>query len=203
MRSSHFIWAVVGLCMAGAPRSAAAQPTPFPSDNTAAFTIFLRAQPIGTEQIALTRSADGWSIVGSGRVGPPLDVVARRVEVRYTPDWRPRELTIDATVRGQAQTLHTVVDGSTAKTDFSSNGQPQQKTDTIDPAAVLILPSAFFAPYEALAQRLKTATSGAAIPVYTAPIMSFSVRVGDASAQQIQTTARTIAARRTRVTLEA
>src|SRR5438093_4559440 len=127
MRSLHFIRAALALCAAGVPGWAAAQPIPHQSDSTAAYTIFLRAQPIGTEQIALTRSAEGWSIVSSGRVGMPLDVIARRVEARYTPDWRPRELTIDATVRGQTQTLHTVVDGSTARTDFSTNGQAQQK----------------------------------------------------------------------------
>ncbi len=188
--------------MLAAPVVASAQP-PLPAapDGAAAFTIFVRSLPIGNEHIALTRSADGWSIVSSGRIGAPLDTIARRVEVRYTPDWRPRDMTIDATVRGQAQLLHTVIDGTNAKTDFTTNGQPTQKTDAIDPGAVLLVPSAFFAPYEALAQRLKTTSAGSDIPVYTAPIMSFSVRVGDTSSQQIQTTGRMIAAKRTRVTL--
>ena len=187
--------------MLAAPSPAFAQPLPSAPDGASAFTIFVRSLPVGNEQIALTRSADGWSIVSTGRVGAPLDTIARRVEVRYTPDWRPREMTIDATVRGQAQSLHTVVDGGSAKTDFTTNGQPSQKTDAIDPNAVLLVPSAFFAPYEALAQRLKTVASGGEIPVYTAPIMSFGVRVGESSAQQIQTTSRVIAAKRTRVTL--
>ena len=200
MRWPHFIHAALAALLVAAP-SAAAQPAQTSPEGATPFTIFLRSLPIGSEQIALTRSADGWSIVSSGRVGAPLDVISRRVEVRYTPDWRPRDLTIDATVRGQTQTLHTVVDGASAKTDFSANGQPTQKTDPIDPAAILIVPSAFFAPYEALAQRLKTTASGAEIPVYTAPVMSFGVRVGESSSQQIQTTARVIAARRTRVTL--
>jgi uncharacterized protein len=201
MRWIHSIHAALAaLLLAAAPRAAAQPAQPLP-DNTSAFTIFLRALPIGNEQIALTRNADGWSIVSSGRVGAPLDVIARRVEVRYTQDWRPRDLTIDATVRGQTQTLHTVVDGASARTDFTANGQPTQKTDAIDPAALLIVPSAFFAPYEALAQRLKTTAPGAEIPVYTAPVMSFAVRIGESSAQQIQTTARLISARRTRVTM--
>jgi len=201
MRSPHFICAALGVCLAAAP--VVAQPATAPSESTAAFTIFLRGQPIGSEQIALTRSADGWSIVSSGRVGAPLDVIGRRVEVRYSPDWKPRELRIDATVRGQIQALHTTVDGTTAKTDFSTNGQPQQKTDTIDPAAVLIVPTPFFGPYEALAQRLKTVPSGGEVSVYNAPVASIAVRVGDTSPQQIQTTSRTIAAHRTRVTLQA
>jgi len=79
MRSPHCIYAALGvwLTCASAP---AAQTIP-PADAAAAFTIFLRAQPIGSEQITLARSADGWSITGSGRVGAPLDVVARRIEV--------------------------------------------------------------------------------------------------------------------------
>jgi hypothetical protein len=90
--------------------------------------------------IALTRSADGWSIVSSGRIGAPLDTIARRVEVRYTPDWRPRDMTIDATVRGQAQSLHTVIDGTNAKR-FTTNGQPTQKTDSDRPARSFSCPA--------------------------------------------------------------
>lgn len=187
--------------MLAGPVAASAQPPPAAPDGAEAFTIFVRSLPVGNEQIALTRSADGWSIVSSGRIGAPLDTVARRVEVRYTQDWRARDMTIEATVRGQPQSLHAVVDGASVKTDVTTNGQPSQKTDTIDPGAVLLVPSAFFAPYEALAQRLKTTSAGAEIPVYSAPIMSFGVRVGDSSTQQIQTTNRLITAKRTRVTL--
>jgi pimeloyl-ACP methyl ester carboxylesterase len=184
-----------------AAQPAAAQPPPAAPDGASGFTIFVRALPVGNEQIALTRSAEGWSIASTGRIGAPLDVIARRVEVRYTQDWRPRDMTIDATVRGQPQSIRTVVDGTTVKTDFTTNAQPGQKTDSIDPAAVLIVPSPFFAPYEALAQRLKTASAGAEIPVYNAPITSIVVRVGETSSQQIQTTSRLIAAKRTRITL--
>ena len=200
MNSHHSIHVALAALVLAASVAASAQQVPAPPDSEA-FTIFVRALPVGTEQIALTRSAEGWSIVSSGRVGAPLDTVARRVEVRYTPDWRPRDMTIDATVRGQPQSLHAVVDGANVKTDFSTNGQPAQKTDAIDPGAILLVPSAFFAPYEALAQRLKTTSAGAEIPVYTAPVASFGVRVGESSPQQIQTTSRLITAKRTRVTL--
>jgi len=200
MSSHHSIHAALAALVLAGSVGVSAQQAPAPPD-AAAFTIFVRALPIGTEQIALTRTAEGWSIVSSGRVGAPLDSVARRVEVRYTADWRPRDMTIDATVRGQPQSLHAVVEGASVKTDYATNGQPAQKTDAIDPGAVLLVPSAFFAPYEALAQRLKTTSAGGEIPVYTAPVASFGVRVGESSPQQIQTTSRLITAQRTRVTL--
>jgi pimeloyl-ACP methyl ester carboxylesterase len=205
MPSFHSIRAALAALGGALALGASAQPPPAQApqvSRTSTFTIFLRGTPIGSEQIALTRSATGWSIVGSGRLGAPLDVVVRRVEVRYTPEWRPLDMSLDATVRGQAQTLHTIVEGTTATTNVVVDGRPAtQKTDTIDPAAVLILPTPFFAPYEALAARFRNAAPGTEIPVYSAPQMSFVVRAGESSSQQIQTTERTVAARRLRVTL--
>src|SRR5262245_26720802 len=199
MCSFHCICALLVTAALAVPASAQ---QPAASPDSATFTVFVRALPVGNEQISLTRNAEGWSIVSSGRIGVPIDVIARRVEVRYTQDWRPRDMTIDATVRGTPQSIRTVVEGTTAKTDFTTNAQPQQKTDQIDPTAVLIVPTPFFAPYEALAQRLKTAVAGSEIPIYNAPIASFAARVGETSAQQIQTTGRLINAKRTRVTIQ-
>src|SRR5262249_36126019 len=57
------------------------------------------------------------------------------------------------------------------------------------------------APFEALAARVRNAAPGTEIPAYGAPAVAFTIRVGDASPQRIQTTARMISARRTPVTL--
>jgi pimeloyl-ACP methyl ester carboxylesterase len=204
MPSFHSIRAALAALGVAVPLAVAAQPPPVPpapAGGASTFTIFLRGAPIGAEQIALTRSATGWSILGSGRVGAPFDIIARRVEVRYTADWRPLELSLDATVRGGTQMVHTVVDGSTARTDVTIDGKVTQKTDTIDPGAALVLPTSFFAPYEAIAAQLRNAAPGTEFPVYTAPVSAFVVRVGESSPQQIQTAARMITARRMRVTL--
>jgi hypothetical protein len=165
------------------------------------FTIFLRGAPIGTEQIALTRTASGWTIVSSGRLAAPFDVVARRVQVRYTPEWKPLEFTLDGTVRGQSTTIRTAVDGTAASSDINTAGQPAQKSDTIDPNALLLLPTSFFGPYEALAARLKTAGAGSEIPVYLVPQGPASIAVGESTPEQIQTAGRLVVARRTRITL--
>src|SRR3712207_1035085 len=71
------------------------------------FTIFVRATPIGSEQVTVQKSAEGWTITGSGRIGPPIDLITRRVEVRYDTEWKPLELTIDATAQGVETSLHT------------------------------------------------------------------------------------------------
>src|SRR5262249_55289642 len=142
-----------------------------------------------------------WTIASTGRIGAPIDAVARRIEVKYTGDWRPREFAIDSTIRGVPQTIRTVVDGNQAKSVVTTSGQPVERAQTIDTNAVLVLPHTFFAPFEAVAARLRNAAPGSEIPVYGVPAVAFAIRVGNTSAQQIQTTSRMIAAKRTSITL--
>jgi pimeloyl-ACP methyl ester carboxylesterase len=167
------------------------------------FTIFLRGSPIGTEQIAVSRGAEGWTITSSGRVGAPLDVVGRRLRVRYTADWRPLEFSFDGTVRGQTQTVHTIVDGTTARSDIVVAGETtRQKNDTIADDTLLVLPNTFFGPYEALAARLRTAPPGSTIKVFGVPQIGFSILVGESTPEQFQTASRLVSTHRTHITLD-
>jgi pimeloyl-ACP methyl ester carboxylesterase len=206
MPSLHSIRAALAALVLAIAPGVSAQPQPpvpppLPDAGATNFTIFLRGLPVGSEQVATSRSGDGWTITSTGRLGAPIDAVARRIVVRYTAEWKPLEFTLDATVKGQPQTVRTVIEGTIARSDVVINGQPAPKSDNIDPAALLILPNSFFGPYEALALKLKTATPGSDIPVYGVPLLTFNVRVGESSSHQIQTTSRLVSARRTHVTL--
>jgi pimeloyl-ACP methyl ester carboxylesterase len=204
MRSVHFIRAaLLALAM---PCAVAAQPPDAPPTvqgaGASTFTIFLRGLPIGTEQTSVSRGAEGWTIVSSGRIGAPLDIVARRIEVRYTPEWKPRRFSLDGTLRGRTYTINTTVEGVTATSTTYSEGQAGNKTAPIDPNALFMLPNSFFGPFEALAAHLRTAIApGTDIPMFGVPLLSFTIRVGETATEYIQTTARVITARRTRLTL--
>ncbi|PWT86574.1 MAG: hypothetical protein C5B57_00835 [Blastocatellia bacterium] len=163
------------------------------------FLVFLRAAPVGSELIAVSRDADGWTIKSSGQMSPPLDLVTKSLEVRYDPEWKPRELKLDAIVRGQPFGLQITVAGSTATTHVESPPQPSDRTDSIDPSAVL-LPNPFFGAYEAVAARLKTAAPGSTIPVYQGGPMPITIRVGESEVERIQTVTRLVVTRRTHVT---
>ena len=168
---------------------------------TSSFTIFLRGAAVGVEQISVTRTAEGWTILSTGRIGVPIDITARKLEVRYTADWKPLEFSMDATIGGQPQAIHTTIIGTTATTDITNaGGQTTTKSDAIEPGA-LLLPNAMFSPYEALAARLKTAAPDSTLPLYLLPQTSLTLRVVDSVTEQIQTTARLIVARRTHVTI--
>src|ERR1041385_1017528 len=85
----------------------AQQQAVYQAGTTASFTIFLRGTLVGVEQMAVSRTTEGWSILSTGRLGQPFEVVARKVEVRYTADWRPIAFNIDTTVRGEFQRVIT------------------------------------------------------------------------------------------------
>jgi pimeloyl-ACP methyl ester carboxylesterase len=177
---------------APAPRSA--------GSATASFTIFIRAMPIGSEQVAVSRSGDGWTITGSGRLNAPLDIASQRLQLRYDPNWMPLELTLDGVVRGKVFALRSTVSGDTV-TDRITEGD-QSTTETSMGRAELLLPHPFFAaPYEALAAKLRTAPSGSTISVHATPQDPFSIRVGDSSPDRFQTATQMIDARHTRIAL--
>jgi uncharacterized protein len=207
MLSSYFIRVCGAAVAIAAPLAAGAQQQPpvvppgAAPPASSSFTIFVRGVPLGTEQIAVARTGDGWTISSSGRIGAPLDIVARRLQVRYTPDWRPLEFTFDGTVKNQPQTVHTVVDGTVATSDISAAGQTTQKRDTIDPGAALIMANSFFASYEAVAMRLKSAAAGTNIPAYIVGGPPFVVRTGESSDDRIETATRMLDTRRTHVTM--
>src|SRR4051794_17594947 len=207
MRSVHSIRAAIAAAvLASLPAAAAAQivpaPPALPEANATSFSIFIGGRPLGSEQIAVNRVADGWMITSAGRITAPVDVVARRLQVRYTADWRPLSFDFDGTQRGVAQTVHTTVEGTTATSNVTVAGQTTRKTDTIDPNALLVLATNFFAPYEAVAARLKTAAAGTDLPAYAeGPMISFMIRVGESASEQIQTTARLVTVRRTALTM--
>jgi len=199
VRLLHFsraagIVAVAALGLGSAATTARAQA---PSPSTSTFLVFFRSTPVGNEQVAVEKGANGWSITSNGRVGAPFDLIIRGLQARYDTDWKPLELTLDATLRGQAGTVHTRVNGTTAQTETTPFGAaPVTKSDQIDARAVL-LPNPYVAPYEALAARLRTAEAGTRISVYQPGQGSFEIEVGGSTIEHIMTVNRTIAARRT------
>ncbi len=177
----------------------AQQAVPAPLQGASKFTIFLRAVPIGTEEIALERTAAGWTITSSGRTAAPINLVARRVQVRYTEDWKPLDLSVDGTLQGQPLSNRTTIAEGKATSVFTEAGQSGQKVDPVASDA-LLLPSPFWGPFEALAQRLRTAPVGSTLQAYSLQV-SFPIEVGESSDETIDTGTRGLRARRTVVRL--
>ena len=76
-------------------------------------------------------------------MGAPLDVVSARIQMRYTPDWKPLELSLDAALRGQTLVSRTTVANGTAQSELTQGGQSRQLNDAVA-ADALFLPSPFW-----------------------------------------------------------
>ncbi len=164
------------------------------------YRVFLGGSPIGSEQIAVTRAPEGWTIRSSGQLGAPIDVVTRQLQIRYDGDWKPIELAIDGTVRGQVFSMRVAVEGTTAKTHIFQNGQTFDKTDTIAADAIL-LPNPFFGAFVPLAQRLRNAETGSTLHAFVPGQIAIDIPVGASNTEQIQTVSGLVVARRTMIKL--
>ena len=178
--------------------SAAAQPAPEPGEAT--FLVFVRGNQVGLERVSLTRSANGWLLKGSGRLAAPFDLTTQNFELKYAADWQPVDLMINATFKGQTVAITTSFGLTTAISEIDQPGRRGAKTDVIS-ARTVVLPSNFFAAYEALAARLAVSAPDATLRAYLAPQGEVSVQIRRVTDHQIQTPGGLVAVKRYSLTL--
>jgi alpha-beta hydrolase superfamily lysophospholipase len=189
----------VGLLALSICRSLAAQApaSTGPAAGEATFAIFVRGTDVGREQVNVTRTASNWIITSTGRAG---DVVINRFEVKYTPDWQPTELRVEATRAQSKMVLATSFGVTTAVNEITQNGTTSAKTDEVS-ARTIVLPNVSIAAYEALAARLTGLNPGAELPIYVPPQAEVKLSVNSVSDETLQTPGGMIETRRYEVTV--
>jgi pimeloyl-ACP methyl ester carboxylesterase len=186
MRLLHFTFALLVL---GASAGVAQEP------ESRGYTVFLRGTPLGREDITVSTDHGGLVISGTGRLSPPVDIVTRRAEVRYTADWAPVSMVFEGTVQLRDQRVNITFAGEDARVETSINGQAGSKVDKVA-ARTLVLPSGFFGFFAAVARRLVTVTPPAELRAYVAPQIEIPLRVQSVVNERVQTGARTFGVRR-------
>ena len=136
--------------------------------GTTEFIVFSGGRQIGIEQVTIGTSGSDKIISSTGRHAAPIDITISSFQVRYSSDWQPIELAIDATFGKRDVGLRTSFGMTTAINEITQDGRTNSKTDQIS-ARTVVLPNGFFAAYEALAARLVGAQPGLEIPVYLPP----------------------------------
>lgn len=189
----HLIVAVLAgtTLITGSALGAAALPFQNAPPSPVTFTIAVRGQRVGQENVTVTRSADGWLISSTGSQAGPANLTIDKFEARYTGDWQPRSLVIEAT-SGQLMTLTSTFTTATSVTnDLMQGGQKSNSTHAVTPRTV-VLPNNFFGAYEALAARLHTAQVGTTFPAYIAPMAEITGTVTSITPQRVQTPEKTV-----------
>lgn len=181
---------LVGLLLLVAVVSTDAQ-----TGQDSSYTVFLRSRPIGREDVAVVRQADGWIIRGSNTLGPPLDSVTRNVEIHYDDHWRPRRFQLEGTTRGQDVSVTTTFADGKANNALNVAGTSSNKVDDVA-SDTLVLPNVFLGSNAALAKRLVGVAAGATFRAYIVPQIEIAIRVDGVFQERIDTPKQSIAATR-------
>jgi uncharacterized protein len=176
-------------------QDAAQQVSATPAEGEMEFTVFLGGTRVGVERVRLAKAANTWVITSTGQFAAPINMTVNRFEVKYTADWQPLELHIEATQSGRPLLLATSFGMTTAINEITQNGTTNSKTDQVS-ARTVVLPNSFFAGYEALAARLAASQPGAELHAYVAPQAEIVVNVKGMTSEQLKSPAGLIAARR-------
>lgn len=164
------------LALALAAVRPAAQTPELPATGDAGFAVYLQGVQIGREQVTVARGPSGWILTSSGRTEAPLDFTVARFEVKYSPDWQPLELTLEARLRNAVATVKTSFGLTTAINEVTQNSKTVGKEDQVS-AKTIVLPNNVFGAYEALAARLRDTAAGSELPIYVVPQAEVKLRV--------------------------
>jgi pimeloyl-ACP methyl ester carboxylesterase len=163
------------------------------------FTLFLSGTRAGTERVRMARAGSTWIISSTGQFGAPLNITINRFEMKYTADWQPIELHIEAAQAGRPYGLATSFGMTTAINEITQNGTTTSKTDQVS-VRTIVLPNSFYAGYEALAARLAGAQPGTELHAYVVPQSEVGLTVKSVAAEELPSPAGILAVRRYEVT---
>ena len=141
---------------------------PAAAQQSIGYTIFLRGTPIGHQDVSIRSDAQGLLISGSGQIAPPIDVITRRVELKYRPDQTAESLALEARIAGVDVTLNTTFENGTAASTGMQGNVPFATTEMASPQSFL-LPNVFFGSHAVLARRLAGTAPGAEFHAFVGP----------------------------------
>jgi pimeloyl-ACP methyl ester carboxylesterase len=183
---------IAGTSVPGAQNAPVQVQTPA---GAATYLVFLQQRPVGREEVMLVNDADGWTVRGSSQLGPPIDVVTRRAEIRYDAAWNALSATLEGVSRGQDVQLRTTFAAGTATSEIAVQGKVERKTDPVA-ADTIVLPNTFLGSYVVLARRLQGLAANAELKAYIAPQMEIGIRVASVGNERMETARAAIQARR-------
>jgi dienelactone hydrolase len=179
----RFLYSTCALLLALAATPTAQ--TPAAAIEPIGYTVFLRGTPIGRENVSVRSDAGGLTVVTEGRVSAPADLVIRRAEFSYGPDWIPVSFALEANARGEEILLRTTVKDGIAVTEGSQGGKKISVTHPVGRQTVLHA-NGIFGSYVALARRLAGTTAGSEFRLYVVPVAEIPVRVASVHDERMQ-----------------
>ena len=197
MQLARHCTAAVLAALVAVPLGAQSTPAPAqsPVEGDVEFAVFVGSTRVGVEQVRLARSGSTWIISSTAQFAQPLNMTVNRAEVKYTADWQPTELRIEATQAGKPVVLATSFGVTTAINEITQNGTTTSKTDQVS-ARTIVLSNTFFAGYEALAARLASMEPPGELHAYVPPQTEVRIAVNGVTREQLSSPSGPIATRK-------
>ena len=130
----HKFIAALAIAALGLPPAAGSPP----QTETTEFIVFVGGRQIGREEVTVSRAGGDRLVASTGRHAAPINMTINRFEARYTADWQPIELTIDARFGDRAIGLKTSFGLTTAINEITQGGTTNSKTDQVSARTVVL-----------------------------------------------------------------
>jgi hypothetical protein len=170
---------VLAIALVAAP--VAAQ-TPGP----ASFRVYEKGVPVGTIEMSLTRTDEGWRLQGSSRIAGQIPVNIPNLDLYYDRSWSGRFMTMDMKAPDEA-VVHVAVVGTTTRTDVVRATAARSQSHSVSPDTIF-LPDRAYGAYEAVATRLSSLPAGIDLPLFVAPLGETRGQIEAVVTERVMTT---------------
>ena len=169
--------------------------------GSASFRVSQRGEVIGSADVSVERSPDGWRITSRSLIEGRIQLSLPHFEAQYDANWLPMSLSIEVVTPGEHAIVHVAIVGDVTRTDIVIPNKEVFFGANDVPRDTLFLPDYVFGAWEALAGRLQTATPGSEVSVFAVPEREVKATLDRRDAATLQTPAGFQPATRWRITV--
>ncbi len=162
--------------------------------GAASFVVYEKGQRVGTVDMTVERTDDGWRIRGRSRIATSVPVTIPNLDLVYDRAWSGRFMTLEMKAPDDA-IVHVAVVGETTRTDIVRSTEARFRSNAVSPDTIFV-PDRAYGAYEAVAARLAAGVPGGHLPMFSPPIGETRMLVERVAEEIVRTAAGPIAARR-------
>jgi len=159
----------------------------------ASFLVYEKGVQVGTLDTNVSRTDEGWRIQGSMQTKGAVPVRIVNLDLLYDRNWFGRWMTMEMKQPDDV-IVHVAVGRTLAQTDVVRSGEARFRSSSVSQNTIL-LPERAYGAYEAVAARLSVSPPGDDLPIFVPPIGETRAAVESVAAEQVRTTAGSVAAR--------
>jgi hypothetical protein len=168
------------LILVGCVDSAAQTP------GKATFRVYEQGALVGSVDMTLSATDEGWRIQGSSRIAGAVAVNIPNLDLHYDKAWGGRFMTLDMKTPDEA-VVHVAVVGTTTRTDVVRSTEARFRSHSVSPDTIF-LPERAYGAYEAVAIRLSLGVSDD-LPIFVVPIGETRAQVESVATERVTTDA--------------